>query len=94
MNPYFIPISFDLDNSNPALYNMNQQHTSDWIYPTQHNTYPQSYDKNFQNNFHSSQSRWGFTSLEPNFQSPYPQSFLKFALYTPFLEPPTEENSN
>ena len=24
MNPYFTPTSFDSDNSNPAMYNMNQ----------------------------------------------------------------------
>ena len=39
---------------------------------------PQSYDHNFQNNFNSSQSQWGFTSPESNFKPtcpPYPQFF-------------------
>ena len=70
MNPYFIPISFDSDNSDPAMYNMNQPYMSDWDYLTQYDPYPQSYNYNFQNNFHSSQSSWGFTYPESNFQ-PY-----------------------
>jgi len=31
MNPYFTPTSFDSDNSNPAMYNMNQPYRSDMI---------------------------------------------------------------
>ena len=47
MNPYFTPTSFDSDNSDPAMYNINQPYMSDWDYPTQYNLYPQSYDYNF-----------------------------------------------
>ena len=36
MNPYFTLISFDLDNSNPAMYNMDQPYRPDWVYPTQY----------------------------------------------------------
>jgi len=36
------------------------------------NPCPQSYDHNFQNNFNSSQSQWGFTSPESNFQPTCP----------------------
>ena len=64
MNPYFTPTSFDSDNSNPAMYNMDQLYMSDWVYPTQYDPYPQSYDQNFQNYFHSSKSTWGFISPE------------------------------
>ena len=69
MNPYFPPTSFDLDNSNsnPAMYNMNQPYMSGWDYPTQYDPYPQSYGYNFQNNFNSSRSEWGFTYPESNF---------------------------
>ena len=64
---------------------------------------PQSYDHNFQNNFNSSQSQWGFTSPESNFQPPCPlyppgpqfsqSSFPDFASYAPFLDQPIEEKS-
>ena len=64
MNPYFTPTPFDSDNSNPTFYNMNQPNTLGWTYPNQYNPFPQSYDYNFQNNFNSSQSQWGFTSFE------------------------------
>ena len=100
MNPYFTPTPFNSDNSNPVFHNMNQPNTPGWTYPNQYNPYPQSCDYNFQNNFNSSQSQWGFTSSELNFQppcSPYPPcpqiSFPEFASYTPFLEPPIEEKS-
>ena len=103
MNLYFTPTSFDSDNSNPALNNMKQSNRLDWIYLTQYDQYPQSYDHNFQNNFNSSQSHWGFTSPESNFQLPCPPcppcpqfsqySFSDFSSYTPFLEPPCEEKS-
>ena len=100
MNPYFTPTPFDLDNSNLLFYNMNQPSTPGWTYPNQYNPYPQSYDCNFQNNFNSSQSQWGFTSPELNFQPPYPPyppspqfTFPDFASYTPFLEPRCEEKS-
>ena len=33
MNPYFILTSFDSDNSNPAIYNMNQPYMPGWDYP-------------------------------------------------------------
>ena len=34
MDPYFTPISFNLDNFNPDMYNMNQQYMPSWDYPT------------------------------------------------------------
>jgi len=40
MNPYFTLTLFDLDNSNPAMYNMNQPHMLSWDYPTQYDPYP------------------------------------------------------
>ena len=64
INPYFTLISFDSDNSNPAMYNMNQTYMPSWDYPTQYDPYPQSLNYNFQNNFHFSQSSWRFTSPE------------------------------
>ena len=73
-NPYYTPISFS-DITNTAYHNFNQPSVQDWSYPNQYNPCPQSYDHNFQNNFNSSQSQWGFTSPESNFQStcpPYP----------------------
>ena len=36
MNLYFTPISFDLDNFNPDMYNMNQSYRPDWDYSTQY----------------------------------------------------------
>ena len=96
MNPYFTPTSFDSDNSDPAMYNMNQSYMPGWDYPNQYDPYPQSYDHNFQNNFNSSQSSWGFTYPESNFQPSCPQfsqySFPNFDSYTPFPEPPIEKN--
>ena len=93
MNPYFTPTLFDSDNSDPAMYNMNQPFMPSWDYPNQYDPYPQPYDHNFQNN--SSQSQWVFTSPESNFQLPCPQfsqsSFPDFGSYTPFPVPPTEE---
>jgi len=69
-----------------------------WDYLTQYDPYPQSYDYNFQNDFHSSHSSWGFTSPESNFQPSCPQfsqySFPDSASYPPFPVPPTEEKSN
>ena len=47
MNPFFSPTSFDSDNSNPAMYNMNQPYMSGWDYSTEYDPYPQSYDHNF-----------------------------------------------
>ena len=95
MNPYFFLISSDSDNSDPAVYNMNQLYMPGWDYPTQYDPYPQSYDYNFQNNFHSSQSSWGFTYPESNFQPTCPQfpqySLPDFDSYTPFPKPPIEE---
>jgi len=44
MNSYFTLISFDSDNSNPAIYNMNQPYKSDRDYLTQYDPYPQSYN--------------------------------------------------
>ena len=67
MNPYFTPTSFDSDNSDPAIYNMNRPYKLDLVCLTQYDPYPQFYDKIFLNNFHSSQSQWGFTSPESNF---------------------------
>jgi len=98
MNPYFTPTSFDSDNSDPAMYNMNQPYMPGWDYPNQYDPYPQHNDYNFQNNFNSSQSSWGFTYPESNFQPPCPQvpqySFPNFDSYTPFPEPPIEEKSS
>ena len=72
---------------------MTQPNNLDWMYSTQYDPYPQSYNR--KNNFNSSRSQWGFTSPESNFQPPYPQFsqflFPNFASYTPFLEPPIEE---
>ena len=68
MNPYFTPTSFDSDNSDPTMYNMNQPYMPNWYYPTQYDPYPQSYDYNFQTNFYFSQSSWEFTFPESNFQ--------------------------
>ena len=42
MNPYFTPTSFDSDNSNPAMYSMNEPYKPDWVYPTQYDPYPNS----------------------------------------------------
>ena len=94
------PISFT-DITNPAYHNFNQPSVPDWSYPNQYNPCPQSYNYNFQNNFNSSQSQWGFTSPEFNFQPtcpPYPPcpeflqySFRDFTSYTPFLDQPIEE---
>jgi len=67
MNPYFSLTSFDSDNSNLAMYNMDQSYRPDWDYPTQYDPYPQFYDQDFQNNFHSSENQWGFTYPESNF---------------------------
>ena len=82
---------------------MHQPNTPGWPYPNQYNPYPHSYDYNFQNNFNSSQSHWGFKSPEPNFQPPCPPyppcpqytqySSPDFASYTPFYEPPIKEKS-
>ena len=71
-NPYYTSFS---DITNPAYPNFNQHSAPDWFFPNQYNPCPQSYDHNFQNNFNSSQSQWGFTSPEFNFQPtcpPYP----------------------
>ena len=73
MNPYFTLTLFDSDNSNLAMNNMNQQYMPSWDYPTQYDPYLQSYNQDFQNNFDSSQSPWGFNSPESNFQLPCPQ---------------------
>ena len=103
MNSYFTSTPLDSDNSNPTFYNMTQPNIPGWTYPNQYNPYPHSYDYNFQNNFNSSQSQWGFTSRELNFQPPCPPcspcrqftqySFPDFASYTPFSGPPIEEKS-
>jgi len=34
MNPYFTPTSYDSDNSNPVMYNMDQPYMPSWDYPT------------------------------------------------------------
>ena len=98
INSYFTLTSFDSDNSNPAIYNMNQPYMPSWDYPTQYDPYPQSYDYNLQNNFNSSQSQWGFTYPESIFQPSCPQfsqySFPDSASYPLFLEPPIEEKSS
>ena len=47
MNQYFIPTSFDSDNSNPAVYNMNQLYRPDWDYPTQYDHTPNPITKIF-----------------------------------------------
>jgi len=94
MYQYFIPTSFASDNSDPAKSNEPTIYAG-WDYPTQYDPYPQSYDHNFQYNFNSSQSQWGITSPESNFQPFCPQySFLDSASYPPFPVPPTEEKSN
>ena len=36
MNPYFTPTSLDSDNSDLAMYNMNQSYMLNWNYPTQY----------------------------------------------------------
>ena len=98
MNPYFTQTSFDSNNSDPAMYNMNQQYMPSWDYPTQYDPYLQSYNQDFQNNFYSSQSPWGFHSPESNFQPTCLQfsqsSFPDFGSYTPFPVPPPEEKSD
>ena len=80
------------------MYNMNQPYMPSWDYPNQYDPYPQPYDHNFQNNFNSSQSSWGFTSPESNLQPSYPQflqsSFPDSASYPPFPEPPIVEKSS
>ena len=52
MSPFFTPTSFDSNNTNPAMYNMNQPYRSYWVYLTQYNPYCLSDDQNFKNNFH------------------------------------------
>ena len=47
MNPYFTLTSFDSDNFDPAVYNMNQSYIPSWDYKTQYDPCPQSYDYNF-----------------------------------------------
>ena len=54
MNSYFTPISYDSDNSDPALCRITQDNRPDWIYPTQYKPYPQSYNQNCQNHLNSS----------------------------------------
>jgi len=98
MNSYFTPTSFESDNSNLAIYNMNQPYMPSWDYLTQYDPYPQSYDYNFQNNFHSLQSSRGFTSPESNFQPHCLQfsqnSFPNSASYSHFPKPPIKEKSS
>ena len=98
INPYFTSTSFDSDNSDLAMYNMNQAYMPSWDYPIQYDPYLQSYNQDFQNNFNSSQSSWGFTYPESNFQPSCPQfpqySFPNCDSYTPFPEPPIEEKSS
>jgi len=101
-NPCYTSASFS-DITYPTYNNFNQFSVSDWSNPNQYNPCPQSYDHNFQNNSNSSQSQWGFTSPESNFQPtfpPYPPcpqfsqySFPDFASYTHFLDQPIEEKS-
>ena len=95
MNSYFTPTLFDSNKSNSALHNKDKLDKPDWMYSTQYNSYLQSYDQKFQNNFNSSQSWRGFTSSGSNFQLPYLQfsqySFSNFSSYTPFSEPLSEE---
>jgi len=45
MNPYFTLTSFNLDNSDPAMYNMNQQYMPNWDYPTQYVPHSQYLNK-------------------------------------------------
>ena len=102
-NPYFTQTPSYSDNSNPAFYNTHQPHTPGWPYPNQYDPYPPSNNYNFQNNFNSSPSNWGFTYPESNSQTPcppyppspqYPQHpFPDFASHTPFSESPIEEKS-
>jgi len=72
-NPYYTPTSFS-NITNPVYHNFNQLSVPDWSYPNQYNPYLQSYNHSFHNNFNSSQSQWGFTSLESNFQPTCPPS--------------------
>ena len=71
MNPYFIPTSFDSDNFNPDMYNMNQPYISNCDYPTQYVSQSQYYEQDWNNHYHSSQSRWGYNSPESYGQPPY-----------------------
>jgi len=71
---------------------MDLPYRPNWVYLTQYDPSPQSYDQDFQNNFYSSQSSWGFTISELDYQSPCPSSsFLHFASHTHFSKPPIEE---
>ena len=54
MNPYFTLTSFDSDNSDPAMYNMNQPYMPNWDYPTQYVPHSQYYEQDWNNNYHSS----------------------------------------
>ena len=45
IHPYFIPTSFDSDNSDPAMYNMNQPYMSNWDYPPQYVPNPNTMNK-------------------------------------------------
>ena len=98
MNSYFTLTSFDTDNSNPAMYNMNQPICRVGIIRLNKTHILKSYDYNFQNNFNSSQSQWRFTSPESDFQPHCPQfsqhSFPNSASYPPFPEPYIEEKSS
>ena len=94
MNSYFTLTSFDLDNSDPAIYNMNQLYMPGWDYPTEHDSYPQSYDHNF--SIISTLHRVNRDSPSPSQTSTtFPQfSFPDLDPYSPFPVSLTEEKFN
>ena len=47
MNPYFTPTLFDSDNSDPAMYNMNQPYMPNWNYSTQYVPQSQYYEQDW-----------------------------------------------
>jgi len=83
MNPYFTLISFDLDNSDPAMYNMNQPYMPNWDYPTEYVSQSRYYEQDWNNYYHSSQSQWRYNSPESYDQPPYQHP----ASYTPPEQP-------
>ena len=88
MNPYFTPTSFDSDNCDPTMYNMNQSYMLNWDYSTQYVPQSQYFVQDWNNHHHSSQSQYRYNSPESYNQPPYQHP----ASYTPSPEEHLEES--